>query len=446
MLARGGKAPAAAGPASPGAAGGAAAPPRRAGHFIFGDENLPTFFRRLAWSPDGAFLAVPAGLAASRQSAGDYAAHVYARGAWSHPVLSLPTLAKPSVAVSFCPVFFDREQGGPGAGSEGEGPFSELPYRMVFAAASLDAVAVYDTCSPEPLAVITGLHYAGITDLAWSPDGELLAISSSDGYCSFVSFEAGELGRPLADADLPEFVRERRELMRSGFVLPPEDEAADAKSPGADAAAAAPAAAAQGGAAGGRTPDQGPEARAGPVPAAPGPEPARGSAGAQPAKRRIAPVPVRAGEACPPEAKRRIVPVPVGGGGGEGAPPAAAEAGPSSGGKRRITLAPLPAGEPATAAEPPAPRAVVPVPGVREAPAAGAPTAAPPRGGTPPPVANLLRCFNEVSASKPAAEPRRERAPGAASPPPEPTLDLLMAQKPAAGRGDAGAGVPPGFL
>jgi len=451
VLARGGKASAAAEPASPGAGGGAARP--RAGQFIFGDENLPTFFRRLAWSPDGAFLAVPAGLAASRQSAGDYAAHVYARGAWSHPVLSLPTLAKPAVAVRFCPVFFDRDQGGPGAGAGAgageEGPFSELPYRMVFAAASLDAVAVYDTCSPEPLVVITGLHYAGITDLAWSPDGELLAISSSDGYCSFVSFEAGELGRPLADADLPEFVRERRELMRSGFVLP-EGEVADAKSLGADAtaatatAAAAATTAAQGGAGGGRTPDQGHEARAGPAPAAPGPEPVDGSTGAQPAKRRIVPVPVGTDGASPPAVKRRIVPVPVGGGESEGAPPVAAEAGPSSGGERRTTLAPLPAAEPAAAAAPPAPRAVVPVPGVREAPAA-APAPAP-RGTTPPPVANLLRSFNEVSASKPAAEPRRECAPRAASPPPEPTLDLLMAQKPAAGRGDAGAGVPPGFL
>lgn len=28
---------------------------------LFHDETLPSFFRRLAWSPDGSFLLVPAG-------------------------------------------------------------------------------------------------------------------------------------------------------------------------------------------------------------------------------------------------------------------------------------------------------------------------------------------------------------------------------------------------
>ncbi|GKC42605.1 chromatin assembly factor 1 subunit FAS2 [Tanacetum coccineum] len=32
-------------------------------HYLFHDETLPSFFRRLFWSPDGSFLLVPAGLA-----------------------------------------------------------------------------------------------------------------------------------------------------------------------------------------------------------------------------------------------------------------------------------------------------------------------------------------------------------------------------------------------
>lgn len=31
-------------------------------HHLFHDETLPSFFRRLAWSPDGSFLLVPAGM------------------------------------------------------------------------------------------------------------------------------------------------------------------------------------------------------------------------------------------------------------------------------------------------------------------------------------------------------------------------------------------------
>lgn len=50
---------------------------------------------------------------------------------------------------------------------------------------------------PVPLAIMGGLHCAAITDLAWSDDGAVLAISSRDGYCSFVRFEDGELGRAL---------------------------------------------------------------------------------------------------------------------------------------------------------------------------------------------------------------------------------------------------------
>jgi hypothetical protein len=31
-------------------------------NYLFHDETLPSFFRRLAWSPDGSFLLVPAGI------------------------------------------------------------------------------------------------------------------------------------------------------------------------------------------------------------------------------------------------------------------------------------------------------------------------------------------------------------------------------------------------
>ena len=36
-------------------------------------------------------------------------------------------------------------------------------------------------------------HYAALTDLSWR-GAEMLALSSSDGYCSFVVFEKDELG------------------------------------------------------------------------------------------------------------------------------------------------------------------------------------------------------------------------------------------------------------
>ncbi|GAA5999197.1 Cac2p [Rhodotorula paludigena] len=84
---------------------------------------------------------------------------------------------------------------GAGAGCKPKSLF-DLPYRMVYAVATLDSVYLYDTQQVGPLAMFGNLHYAPFTDLTWSPDGQTLVISSQDGYCSIVAFEPGELGTP----------------------------------------------------------------------------------------------------------------------------------------------------------------------------------------------------------------------------------------------------------
>lgn len=53
--------------------------------FLFQDESLGVFFRRLSWSPDGSLLAIPAGISKGPGSEGSGAQHttyVYARGNW----------------------------------------------------------------------------------------------------------------------------------------------------------------------------------------------------------------------------------------------------------------------------------------------------------------------------------------------------------------------------
>jgi len=73
-------------------------------------------------------------------------------------------------------------------------PIFDLPYRIVYAVATQDAVHVYDTQQKHPLCVVSNLHYATFTDLAWSADGLTLLITSSDGFCSCLTFSPGELG------------------------------------------------------------------------------------------------------------------------------------------------------------------------------------------------------------------------------------------------------------
>lgn len=46
-----------------------------------------------------------------------------------------------------------------------------------------------------PFAVISNIHYARLTDLTWSSDGDALVISSYDGFCTMLTFENGELGK-----------------------------------------------------------------------------------------------------------------------------------------------------------------------------------------------------------------------------------------------------------
>lgn len=208
-------------------------------HVLFHDETLPTFFRRLAWAPDGSCLAVPAGsFKASTSDAPANATYLYARGSWAAPAAMLPGLSKASVAVRFAPMLFRRRQqqqwtthDAPGtedqsngndsvaqqqrrqqqgtAGTSAGDLFCQLPYRMVFAVATLDSVMVYDTESPIPLAVLGSLHFAAITDLAWSSDARKLAVSSRDGYCSIALFEEGELGEPIPADQLEPHVAHR---------------------------------------------------------------------------------------------------------------------------------------------------------------------------------------------------------------------------------------------
>ncbi|KAG5000324.1 hypothetical protein JHK87_021396 [Glycine soja] len=165
---------------------------------LFHDETLPSFFRRLAWSPDGSFLLVPAGsYKISTASESVNAAYIFSRKDLSRPAIQLPCASKAVVAVRFCPIFFKLR------GTNSAGLF-KFPYRIIFAVATLNSLYIYDTESTSPIAVLAGLHYAAITDITWSSDAHYLALSSQDGFCSLVEFENDELGSPYSLSVLAE--------------------------------------------------------------------------------------------------------------------------------------------------------------------------------------------------------------------------------------------------
>ncbi|KAF9095244.1 hypothetical protein BGX29_009125 [Mortierella sp. GBA35] len=210
---------------------------------LYHDETLTSFFRRLSFTPDGSMLITPAGqYRVSVQKAGTQkdeepnaapqaseletrnTAYIYARRDFGRgPVAHLPGHKKPSVAIKCSPVLYELRpiQPAPPSSSfhrpptvtpptattaatstttqeNAEAPKAPsvfgLGYRSIYAVATQDSILIYDTQQTAALALVSHLHYATFTDMAWSSDGCNLILTSSDGFCSIISFEEGELG------------------------------------------------------------------------------------------------------------------------------------------------------------------------------------------------------------------------------------------------------------
>ena len=59
---------------------------------------------------------------------------------------------------------------GSGSGSTsgaGTGTVFALPYRMLFAVATMDSISIHDTQQAGPIALLTKLHYDEFTDMTW---------------------------------------------------------------------------------------------------------------------------------------------------------------------------------------------------------------------------------------------------------------------------------------
>lgn len=186
-------------------------------HHMFADElTLGSFFRRLSFTTDGAFLVVPAALwhgikstieekdsgagggvghprsptSVSSMSESSFCTYLFARHHFDQPYKVLTGLEKPSVVIRPNPVLFQL----PPSATSSLSSYGALPYRSIFAVLTTDTVVIYDTHHNRPIAMARGLHYAGLTDAAWSADGRTLFVTSSDGYISILSFGLGELG------------------------------------------------------------------------------------------------------------------------------------------------------------------------------------------------------------------------------------------------------------
>ncbi|CAH1799444.1 unnamed protein product [Owenia fusiformis] len=174
---------------------------------MYHDDTMKSFFRRLTWTPDGQLLITPAGCIESGDKTVN-ATYVFVRGQFSKPGLYLPVPQKATIAVKCCPILFElNKKLRPDVDPDDEklkewekySTIFSLPYRMVFAVATEDSVLLYDTQQSIPVGYISNIHYHQLSDLTWSQDGRLLAVSSTDGYVSMVHFNENELGIPYKE-------------------------------------------------------------------------------------------------------------------------------------------------------------------------------------------------------------------------------------------------------
>ncbi|XP_078088889.1 chromatin assembly factor 1 subunit B isoform X1 [Mustelus asterias] len=165
---------------------------------MFHDDGMKSFFRRLTFTPDGSLLLTPAGCVEAGENVTN-TTFIFSRKNLKRPIAHLPCPAKATLAVRCCPMFFELRQQKVEDESPKKTNVFKLPYRLVFAVASEDSILLYDTQQTVPFGYISNIHYHTLSDITWSRDGTFLTISSTDGYCSFVTFEKDELGIPLKE-------------------------------------------------------------------------------------------------------------------------------------------------------------------------------------------------------------------------------------------------------
>lgn len=151
---------------------------------------LTTYFRRCSWSPDGAHIA-----AANSVNGPVSSVAIITRGTWDSEV-NLIGHEGPVEVCSFSPRMFCT-QPPPPLDVQNEKDYHPPPAVTVVACAGQDkTLSVWNTSSPRPFVVTQELSAKSISDLAWSPDGETVYMTSLDGTICACIFELGELGYP----------------------------------------------------------------------------------------------------------------------------------------------------------------------------------------------------------------------------------------------------------
>lgn len=159
----------------------------------FVSSPLTTYFRRCSWGPDGAHIA-----AANAVNGPVSAIAIIERGTWGGETTLIGHEA-PVEVCAFSPRLYSQLKPG-----QSLPPGAHDQHTTVIACGGADkSLSIWTTSSPRPLVVAADVVNKSITDIAWSPAGDALFVSSADGTILVVGFEVGELGyaKDIAEND-----------------------------------------------------------------------------------------------------------------------------------------------------------------------------------------------------------------------------------------------------
>ncbi|CAL8583392.1 HIR complex subunit [Xanthoria parietina] len=155
----------------------------------FLSSPLTTYFRRCSWSPDGAHIA-----AANAVNGPVSSVAIINRGSWDCDI-HLIGHEGPVEVCAFSPRLFSKiRPSDQSLDPQSKGQNIANLVTVVACAGQDKALTVWITSNSRPLVITQDLALKSLSDLAWTPDGTNLFITSLDGSIICVAFDPGELG------------------------------------------------------------------------------------------------------------------------------------------------------------------------------------------------------------------------------------------------------------
>ncbi|MCJ1312888.1 HIR complex subunit [Agyrium rufum] len=148
---------------------------------------LTTYFRRCSWSPDGQHIA-----AANATNGPAHSVAIVNRGSWDGDIHLIGHEA-PVEVCAFSPRLFSKLP--PEAQHAGTNGAPMAHTVTVIACAGQDrSLSIWITSNSRPLLITQDLAMKAMSDLAWTPDGRNLFMTSLDGSIILAMFSESELG------------------------------------------------------------------------------------------------------------------------------------------------------------------------------------------------------------------------------------------------------------